>query len=99
MDHYDTLVEDYPRVSEDWSDFCRGSARGKRGFTCCLWRLFHTLTVHCAHDDKCEQVHDGVYAFITNLFSCSDCVKNFHMEYEKYPPPKIGSPDYNGFGV
>jgi len=94
-DVYDEIVTSHPTISQDWSDFCRGSNRGKRGFTCCLWRMFHTMTVHCAHDPTCEQMHDSIYAFITNFFACSNCVENFKMEYKKIPPPKKGSPNYN----
>ena len=94
MDEYDLKIESMPRAAEDYTDFCRGSSRGKRGYPCTLWRLFHTLTVHCSHDGRCKQAHDAIYAFITNFFGCSECVQNFKMEYGKYPPPNKNSPDY-----
>lgn len=100
VDAYDQAASGYPTPTSDWSDFCRGSKRGRRGFTCCLWRMFHTMTVHCAHEsDSCSQTHDAIYAFITNFFACSNCVENFHMEYKKIPPPQRGIPNYNGFGL
>lgn len=45
LEEYQVLVDEFPRPDQNWSKHCKGSETTYRGFTCGLWRLFHTLTV------------------------------------------------------
>lgn len=66
----------------DWDDYgkgwgqCRGTWPGKRGFTCGLWSMFHTLAART--DDKnamadLQVVRDTLWYF----FDCQDCREHF----------------------
>lgn len=67
----------------DWSAYgtrgwssCRGTWPGKRGFTCGLWSLFHTVI---ANSDDSHALEDTkiIRAVIADLFGCKDCRDHF----------------------
>ncbi|UJR33827.1 hypothetical protein I4U23_021251 [Adineta vaga] len=67
-------------------DHCLGSDSTKRGYTCGLWVLFHSLTVKQAllADDKKltsnvkpTDVLVSIREFIRKFFLCEECVKHF----------------------
>lgn len=55
---------------------CRGTWPGKRGFTCGLWSLFHTVV---ARGDDTTALHDTntIRAVIEHLFDCRECREHF----------------------
>ncbi|XP_078686519.1 sulfhydryl oxidase 1-like [Branchiostoma floridae x Branchiostoma belcheri] len=63
---------------------CRGSQPHGRGYSCSLWLLFHTLTVQqAAHPDGTQNplgVLLAMRGYITALFGCQECGKNFQKE-------------------
>jgi len=66
---------------------CKGSEVGKRGYTCSLWTLFHTLTVsaHQHHNStsrsspefKPQEILEVMKKYIKNFFGCSGCAEHF----------------------
>ena len=48
MDQYELATSDFPESTGDYSDYCRGSTKNRRGYTCTLWRLFHvSIEIQC----------------------------------------------------
>lgn len=41
VDEYEVATSSFPESTGDYSDYCRGSTKNRRGYTCTLWRLFH----------------------------------------------------------
>ncbi|PRW57447.1 Sulfhydryl oxidase 1 [Chlorella sorokiniana] len=62
---------------KDWSG-CRGSVADKRGYTCGLWQLFHTLASRLPDSDNSGAVWlAAVKGFVSSYFQCSECAKHF----------------------
>jgi len=66
---------DWDSYGKGWGQ-CRGTWPGKRGFTCGLWSMFHTLAART--DDKSamtdlQVVRDTIWYF----FDCQDCREHF----------------------
>ncbi|XP_035683893.1 sulfhydryl oxidase 1-like [Branchiostoma floridae] len=63
---------------------CQGSQPHGRGYSCSLWLLFHTLTVQQAAEPDPTQNSQSVLlamrAYITTMFGCQECGKNFQKE-------------------
>jgi len=55
---------------------CRGTWPGKRGFTCGLWSLFHTVVAR-GDDHSALQDTKTIRAVIGQLFDCQDCRNHF----------------------
>uniref|UniRef100_A0A8D0ENC9 Sulfhydryl oxidase n=1 Tax=Strix occidentalis caurina TaxID=311401 RepID=A0A8D0ENC9_STROC len=53
---------------------CQGSRPELRGYTCSLWKLFHTLTVQAALRPK-ALINTGKY--IHHFFGCKACAQHF----------------------
>lgn len=67
----------------DWTTYgtrgwrsCRGTFPGKRGFTCGLWSLFHTVIAH-GEDSHALEDTKIMRAVIADLFGCKDCRDHF----------------------
>ncbi|CAF1263111.1 unnamed protein product [Adineta ricciae] len=67
-------------------DHCNGSDPTKRGYTCGLWLLFHSMTVKqalLAEDNKLPSnakptdVIVPIREFVRKFFLCEECVKHF----------------------
>ena len=91
-DEYMNAIRHFPEPATDYSDICRGSTQARRGWTCTLWRLFHTLTVFCDIDRSCTTVQDNIISFVLNFFGCTDCVENFKKEIIMFEPPRKSDP-------
>lgn len=60
-----------------WSG-CKGSSPDRRGYTCGLWQLFHTLASRLPEAENSGAVWlAAVKGFIGNFFQCSECAKHF----------------------
>ncbi|CAH1270937.1 QSOX2 [Branchiostoma lanceolatum] len=63
---------------------CRGTQPHRRGYSCSLWLLFHTLTVQQAAEPDPTQSSQSVLlamrGYITTMFGCQECGKNFQKE-------------------
>lgn len=59
-----------------WAN-CKGTVPGRRGYTCSLWRLFHTLTVLSAQKSEEIPVLPIIYGYVREFFGCTECVKHF----------------------
>ncbi|CAF4768826.1 unnamed protein product [Rotaria sp. Silwood1] len=67
-------------------DHCNGSDTSKRGYTCSLWLLFHSMTVKQAilHEQnllpsnvKPSDIFLSIREYIRNFFLCEECAKHF----------------------
>ncbi|XP_068619611.1 sulfhydryl oxidase 1-like [Battus philenor] len=58
---------------------CKGSLPKYRGYTCGLWTLFHTLTVHAALKPGTEgpNVLKAMHGYVKHFFGCTECAEHF----------------------
>ncbi|XP_030063477.1 sulfhydryl oxidase 2 [Microcaecilia unicolor] len=66
---------------------CKGSRPELRGYTCSLWKLFHSLTVQAALrpevliktdlEDNPQVILQVVRQYIQNFFGCRECAQHF----------------------
>lgn len=56
---------------------CKGTVPGRRGYTCSLWRLFHTLTVLATQKSPEILVLPVIHGYVKEFFGCSECVSHF----------------------
>ncbi|XP_037349542.1 sulfhydryl oxidase 2 [Talpa occidentalis] len=66
---------------------CQGSWPELRGYTCSLWKLFHTLTVHAAAHPEAldgtglegdpQAVLQAIRAYVRTFFGCKECAEHF----------------------
>ncbi|KAI7845151.1 hypothetical protein COHA_001196 [Chlorella ohadii] len=62
---------------KDWSS-CRGSVADRRGYTCGLWQLLHTLASRLPDTDNSGAVWlAAVKGFVSSYFQCTECAKHF----------------------
>ena len=50
---------------------------GRRGYTCGLWRLFHTLTLVAVKANGTEGAMDAINGYVENFFGCQECSEHF----------------------
>ena len=66
-----------PPPSQAWRG-CSGSAPDRRGYTCGLWQLFHTLAARLPDTPNSGAVWlAAVKGFVGSYFQCSECAKHF----------------------
>merc|ERR1719263_1095693 len=74
---------DYSEYAKGWRT-CRATWPGKRGFTCGLWTLFHSLAAQ-SDDRSALQDLQTLRSAIQHFFSCRDCAEHF---INAIPAPK-----------
>jgi len=79
----DDLEARWRLCGTDWAQYgrrswssCRGTWPGKRGYTCGLWSLFHTVIAR-GDDHSALEDTKTVRAVIGQLFDCHDCRNHF----------------------
>lgn len=74
------------KLPEVQFDHCKGSDGTKRGYTCTLWVLFHSMTVKQAilaeqnqlsSTVKPSDVIVSIREFVRHFFLCEECVRHF----------------------
>jgi len=58
-----------------WSS-CRGTYPGKRGYTCGLWMMFHSLAAR-SNDDSAGSDLATLRSAVEHFFDCEECRKHF----------------------
>lgn len=56
---------------------CKGTVPGRRGYTCSLWRLFHSLTLLATQKSQEISVLPVIHGYVKEFFGCTECVKHF----------------------
>ena len=56
---------------------CKGSVPERRGYTCGLWMLFHSLAARVTGPTGGALWMAAVRGFMRRFFQCSDCSKHF----------------------
>lgn len=61
---------------------CKPSGKGKRGYSCGLWTLFHYLTVQAeltaATSDPLDALH-AIHGYVKYFFGCTHCSEHFQQ--------------------
>jgi hypothetical protein len=76
LDQLESELHPWDINMTDW-DECRGTITGRRGYTCGLWRLFHTLTITGVQKNSNVKVLSAVYAYVNEFFGCRECKEHF----------------------
>uniref|UniRef100_A0A671G7B1 Sulfhydryl oxidase n=1 Tax=Rhinolophus ferrumequinum TaxID=59479 RepID=A0A671G7B1_RHIFE len=81
---------------------CQGSRPELRGYTCSLWKLFHTLTVEAGTHPKAlddtgfegdpQAVLQAIRSYIHTFFGCKECGEHFE-EMAKESMDSVKTPD------
>ncbi|XP_016078123.1 PREDICTED: sulfhydryl oxidase 2 [Miniopterus natalensis] len=81
---------------------CQGSRPELRGYTCSLWKLFHTLTVRAGthpealddtgFEDDPQAVLQTIRRYIHTFFGCKECGEHFE-EMAKESMDSVKTPD------
>ena len=50
---------------------------GRRGYTCGLWRLFHTMTLIAVQKNAKDNVLEAIHGFVKEFFGCNECREHF----------------------
>ncbi|CAL8126047.1 unnamed protein product [Orchesella dallaii] len=59
-----------------WAN-CRGTIVGRRGYTCGVWRLFHTVIMLATQKSQEIFVLPVMHGYIKEFFGCTECVEHF----------------------
>lgn len=65
---------------------CKASVKGRRGFSCGLWQLFHYLTVQANNSERSNdplEVLHAIHGFVKYFFGCTHCSQHFQEMAEK----------------
>ena len=50
---------------------------GHHGYTCGLWRLFHTLALTALKVNETEGATEAISGYVESFFACKECNKHF----------------------
>ena len=66
-----------PRSPQAWRS-CAAPTPDRRGYTCGLWQLFHSLAARLDDSDNAGAVWlAAVKGFVGSYFQCSECAAHF----------------------
>lgn len=78
----DMLEKTWKLCGANWAEYaqgwhsCIGSVPGKRGYTCGIWTLFHSVAARTS-DDMAFHDLESIRAIVEHFFDCQDCRDHF----------------------
>lgn len=78
----DKLEQTWRLCGTSWADYgqgwhgCRGSWPGKRGYTCGIWTLFHSIAARSSDDTAFHDL-ERIRAIVEHFFDCQECRDHF----------------------